>query len=433
MKNDFLIELFDLLNKHYDYAVLRNYENLPAGDSGRDIDILLTKFDLKQLKKQLVNLAEKHDCRILYTTEDNQFFTIVLGDSDDNIFQLDFQYNFAWLGIDLLDEKEILKKRIFNGKVYHFDPALTFLPKYLYCRLLGAKYPEKYASVRQAALDFDKQYIFDTLEKLSGKSGELSYWDNVSKHRIRLRCFFSALKQRPLRAIGRMSSFIFHYLMDLFCRRGLMISFSGPDGCGKSTVIEAIRAKLEVNPPLLFHFRPTLLPNLGEAVHSAGLKKTVDRNFDVPHRGKKQGLASSIIRLGYYSSDYILGYLFKILPLRQRKHIVFFDRYFTDIIADGERSSIFLNFKFIFFLRYFIPQCRYNFIFIVEPENILKRKRELSAEAIERIYLRLNYVADHDKRFFRIDNNSTPDAAVRQIFKVIKDHQHSIYAKKLSR
>ena len=433
MKKDFLTDLFALLNNEYLYAVLRNYENLPEGDSGRDIDILILKNELRELKKQLPDFAEEHDCKILYTHNDNQFFTIVLGDDQDEIFQLDFQYNFAWLGIDLLNENEVLCRRVFNGKVYHFNPDLTFLPKYLYSRILGATYPEKYAATRQAALDFDEQYIVNTLKLVSGKSGDFAYWDNVSKHKLRLHCFLAALKRNPLRATGHLASFIFHYIADLFCRRGLMISFSGPDGCGKSTVIDKIIAKLEVNPPKLFHFRPTLLPNLGEAAHSAGLKKEVDRNFDVPHRGKKQGFFSSMIRLCYYSSDYILGYLVKILPLRQKKHIVFFDRYFTDIIADSERSSIFLNYKFIAFLRHFIPRCQYNFIFIVDPETILQRKQELTAEAIGKIYLHLNYLADRDKRYFKIDNNTTPEDAVHAILQTLLKNQHSYYARKLSK
>ena len=73
------------------------------------------------------------------------------------------------------------------------------------------------------------------------------------------------------------------------------------------------------------------------------------------------------------------------MPLRQRKRIVLFDRYFTDIIVDGERSSIFLNYKFLAFLRHFVPQCRYNFIFRVKPETIRARKQELEIEDMERI------------------------------------------------
>jgi len=418
MKNGFLYNLFELLNQNCCYAVLRNYEDLPEKCSSRDIDLLIPRRDLRRLKKQLREFAGQCGGRIFYTHEDNQFLTVVLMDSDYRIFQLDFQHNFAWLGIDLLDETTVLSKRVFNGKVYHLPPDLTFLPKYLYSRILGAGYPEKYANIRRAALEYNGDGIENILKKLAWGQG-LAYWDKAGKRNLRFRSFTSRLVCRPFRTLGRMSEFLFRYGLDLFCRRGLMVSFSGPDGCGKTTVIELLRERLVVNPPELYHFRPSLLPNLGEVAHKAGVVKAVDRNYDQPHRAKKKGKLNSLIRLCYYLTDYILGYWVKILPERQRKHIIFFDRYFTDVIVDSERSSIFLNSKFIAFLRHFVPKCQYNFIFKVDPETIRVRKQELEIEDMKRIYSRLEYLCARDKRYHWIDNNGTPEDAVRQILDVL--------------
>ena len=415
----FLIDFFAWLNEKYNYAVLRNFEELPEGNVSRDIDLLLPAGELKKFRKELPAFAKSHHCRILYTNEDNQFLTIVLVDADFQIFQLDLQRNFAWMGIDLLDEETVLQHRIFNGKVYHLPPALTFLPKYLYSRILGAKYPEKYNAVKDAAFQ-DKDFDIEAfLQQLSCKRGGFDFWEKTGKWELRLLAFCSAFKVRPGRTLARMYEFLSRYFLDLFRRRGLMISFSGPDGCGKTTVIEMLMERLAVNPPELFHFRPTVLPNLGEAAHKAGVVKEVDRNFDKPHRAKKKGILNSLIRFAYYYTDYVLGYFLKILPLRQRKHIVLFDRYFTDVIVDSERSSIFLNFKFICWMRHFVPMCRYNFIFCVEPETIRSRKQELEVEDMKRIYSRLEYLCARDKRYYKIDNNGTPEDAVRQILDVL--------------
>lgn len=417
--NTFLTELFALLNAEYPYAVLRNFESLPDRNDSRDVDLLMIRSDLNRLKRHLSRLAEKCSCGILYTNEDNQFFTIVFVDPEYRVFQLDFQHNFAWMGIDLLDERDVLKRRVFNGKVYHLPPDLTFLPKYLYCRILGAPYPEKYSGIRRAALEFNSEGIEQTLTGLTRGDG-LKYWDETGKWRLRARAFLSALTRRPFRAGGRMGEFLLRYGADLFRRRGLMVSFSGPDGCGKTTVIELLRERLEVNTPILFHFRPTLLPNLGEVGAKAGVIPEVDRNFDRPHRAKRKGKINSLIRLAYYSTDYILGYLLKVLPLRQRKQIVFFDRYFTDVIVDGERSSIFLNYKFLALLRHLIPGCRYHFLFRVAPETIRTRKQELSIDDMNRIYTRLEYLAKRDRSYCWIDNNGTPEEAVEQILNILK-------------
>lgn len=418
MKN-FLIQLFCLLNEKYHYAVLRNFETLPDQYDSRDIDLLIRRRELSNLQKDLQNIADQTHCKQLYTNVDNQFFTIVFIDAAHNIFQLDFQYNFAWMGIDLLDENEVLKKRIFNGKVYHLPPDLTFLPKYIYSRILGAPYPEKYVEIRRAAFEYNSNGLEQFLSRMSLGSGGIDYWDKTGKWTLRCKAFTAALKYKPLRALSRMSEFLLRYTADLFRRRGLMVSFTGPDGSGKTTVIELLRNRLEINRPILYHFRPTLLPNLGEVGAKAGVIKEVDRNFDQPHRAKKKGVVSSLVRLGYYSADYIIGYFLKVMPVRQRKHIVFFDRYFTDIIVDSERSSIFLNCKFIAFLRHFIPACQYNFLFRVDPQRILERKKELSLEDINRIYSRLEYLAVKDpKHYIWIDNNGTPETAVNQILDI---------------
>ena len=101
---------------------------------------------------------------------------------------------------------------------------------------------------------------------------------------------------------------------------------------------------------------------------------------------------------------------------------MFFDRYFTDIIVDSERSSIFLNYTWLCWLRHLVPSCQRNFFIRVKPETILSRKQELALEDIRVIYERLEYLAARDGRCVWIDNNGTPEEAARQIILALRLH-----------
>lgn len=435
MKTPFLSRFFEMLNEHFTYAVLRNHEGLPETISSRDIDILLAVSELHQFQRRLAVLLDETGWRILYVNRDDQFWTVVLGaDSaakEIEPIQIDIMFSLSVMGIVLLDEKQILQARLSNGKVFFLRPQYVFLCKYVYSRILGAKYPEKYAELRRKLLPEESAAVEAELQMLAGRKHGMDFWETAGKWRLRRIALLRALLRAPFRQFRQGAAYLFFLIRNLFFRRGMMVSFSGPDGCGKTTVIELLRERLNVNPPLLFHFRPELLPNLGEVGTKAGVLKEVDRNFSRPHRAARKGRINSLLRLGYYSGDYILGYAIKVLPLRQRKHIVFFDRYFSDIIVDGERSCIFLNYRFLARLRHIVPGCQYYFFFRVDPDRILSRKQELPKEDIQRIYSRLEYLAARDRNCHWIDNNATPEEAVDQILNILLEKQHRKYVRKL--
>ena len=191
MKHDFLNSLFSTLNAGYEYCVLRNWEGLPGECASRDIDILITKRELRRLKADLKSIATTTECGVLYENWDNQFWTVVYADDDGEVFQLDFQYKFAWMGIDLLREEDVLKHRLFNGRVWHTDPLFEFLPKYLYCRILGAAYPDKYAKVRETAWDSSAEELEGLLRQMSLGWGGLDYWDKAGKWTLRLQALLA--------------------------------------------------------------------------------------------------------------------------------------------------------------------------------------------------------------------------------------------------
>jgi len=59
-KKQFLIELFNLLNQKYNYAVLRSYDGLPDNFQSHDIDIIFDKNQYNTFKKDFKNLLSSN-------------------------------------------------------------------------------------------------------------------------------------------------------------------------------------------------------------------------------------------------------------------------------------------------------------------------------------------------------------------------------------
>lgn len=426
---EFLTTFFNFLNKNGEYAVLRNFEGLPAHNNSRDIDIVIESSTYRRLKSDLIELIEKEGWKIVTYLNSDRLITWVCacvdGDSRTEIVQFDFFFHTSIFGVTLLEAKDFLKNRQFNGAIYHVDKEYEFLDKYMYDRAVGVAYPEKYKTTREAIENSGE--VKKVLKKVFG-SNSINECDKTSGKKLLLNALKQNLCSNPLRTVGRMLKFEFYHIRNYVrSNTGFSVGFTGPDGSGKTTVIDQILERLA---PVFrtahkyYHFRPALFGNLGEVAHSAGLKKEVDRDYSNPHRGGKTGTLSSFARLLYYSLDYIVGYFVKVKSVIRITRVVIFDRYYTDIICDSRRSRIYLNYKFLYwFGKLFIPSLDYNILLTARSETILARKRELDEEGIRRINERIDYLADK-KGYKKILNEQTPEVAVAGILNYIFDNQH---------
>ncbi|MDB4225826.1 hypothetical protein N9800_01065 [bacterium] len=418
--------IFEFLNTTANYAVLRNYEGLPLNNSSRDIDILLEKKEFLKIERKIVNLitASKFKVTTLYRSE--KIITYVCAkavNGEVDLVQFDFFFNTSLFGVLLLDVNDVLNARLFNGAIYHLSKEYEFLDKYLQLKFLNKPYPEKY-KVLEA--EMRQNEVLPNLLKQTTGSASLIALEGMSSANFKRSVLFKNLKRKPFEQVGLLISFFWNYFKNMLFYKGFSIGFTGPDGSGKTTVIDTIVAELSktYSSIELFHFRPTIIPNLGEAAHKTNLKSEVDKDFSNPHRGGETGKISSVIRLLYYSIDYVSGYFIKVRSILKNRNLVIFDRYFTDIIADSRRSRIFLNHKFLYwFGKLFIPSLDYNILLTASTETILARKQELTAEGIDSINKKLNYLADKNN-YFLVLNNGNPSEAVQKIITIMIDKQH---------
>lgn len=428
-------QVIGFLNENADYAVLRNFEGLPDNNRSRDIDIIITRKSYRNMIDRLVALIDKSGWKIVTYLHSDRLLTLVcgkvLGDRTE-LVQWDFFVNTSVFGILLMDAEEFLQYKKFNGFLHYVDVDCQFLDKYLYNRAVGSYYPEKYRATRETA-----EYLPSVVAKVKDLYGcdSIVQCDRVPGKRLLLKAVAWNCRRNVLAFVGNVFRFLYTFAGNyLRSRTGFSIGFTGPDGSGKTTVIDTLIDNLgDVfrKAHAYYHFRPTLFGNLGEVAHAAGVKKEVDRNYSDPHRGGRTGASNSLLRLTYYSVDYILGYWAKVKTMTRITRLVIFDRYYTDIICDSRRSRIYLNPKFLYgFGRLFIPSLDYNILLTAQTDTILARKRELDTEGIAAINAKIDYLKNK-KGYYKVMNEGTPQEAVTKILNIIFEKQHKKNLKRL--
>jgi len=200
-----------------------------------------------------------------------------------------------------------------------------------------------------------------------------------------------ALRQQP--ANGRVARkrrglrYLLSTAADFVRPGGLVITFSGVDGAGKSTVINHVKERLEKKwrkRVVVIRHRPSVLPIL--SAWKYGKEGAEARSVqNLPRQGQNFGLGSSLVRFGYYYLDYVVGQVVIWLKHTRRGHVVLYDRYYFDFINDGRRSNINLPARFTQALYAFVNKPKLNFFLYADPQEILRRKQELSASTITQL------------------------------------------------
>lgn len=424
-----------LLNEHADYAVLRNYEGLPDHNNSRDCDIIISRKSLKDVRSLLLKMWADTGWSILVYLNSDRLITFVTARLDGlrlSLMQWDFFVDTSVWGILLMSAEEFLSTRVFNGFLWHVDASARFLDKYLYNRAVGSPYPEKYAAERAAAEH--QPAVEAKISEIFGMR-TVAEADVAPGRKLLFKALGWNLRHRPFALVADKCRFGYTFAAN-YCRSctGFSIGFTGPDGAGKTTVIDGMIAatgSVFAKAHSYLHFRPALFGNIGDVAHRAHISAEPDRRYDKPHRGGRTGTISSLLRLGYYTVDYILGYFLRVKTVTRITRLVIFDRYFTDIICDSRRSRIYLPLRFLYWwYRCLIPTLDYNILLTADTGSILARKAELDAEGIEAINARIGYLAKK-KGFWRVTNDTTPEAAVAKIWRIVIEGQDRRNRKRL--
>ena len=194
-------------------------------------------------------------------------------------------------------------------------------------------------------------------------------------------------------------------------KNGRIITFSGVDGAGKSTIIEdslcLLRGKYRKKVIVLRH-RPSLLPII--SAWKYGQQKAEQKSVErLPRQGNNNNKISSFLRFGYYYLDYLFGQFYIQAKYLSRGYTVLYDRYYFDFIIDGKRSNINLSPTLPTFLYTFITKPDLNFFLYADAHTIVKRKQELSIAVINQLTTKYQLLfqdlaARHQGLYINIEN-----------------------------
>ncbi|MEJ2697182.1 MAG: hypothetical protein P8013_11095 [Candidatus Sulfobium sp.] len=429
----FLVELFRAYNDEgVAYCILRNYEALPERLDSSDIDIMVEHSKRHISSAIITRLAERHGLALYshYVDERfDQYYLFGRPAGDFFFLRLDFFYRSELYGVRLIDGKKVLSSRRPFKTFFVAEEVYQLLDKWLYLYLLNAELPAKYLSDFRLIVSGNIETVVKHSAEIFGGGKADTIIATIREHGFealpkvgrygRLRILLRNALRAPRFHLWHLPLFLYYRLKCLLFPCGEFISFSGPDGSGKTTVLKLAKEQLAVafrmGEKSMFHFRPSVFPRIAELARTANLVSSVDDNYSVPHRAKPSGFFGSFMRLAYYAFDYFLGYFKVIRPILVRRELVISDRYFYDLIADPGRSRISLPFGILTAIFRFMPKPHTTFFILASPEKIRERKQELSADTIEALNRRYIELARKDRNLVVIENNGTPEKAAADI------------------
>lgn len=213
-----------------------------------------------------------------------------------------------------------------------------------------------------------------------------------------------------------------------FRRRGILVAVCGPDGSGKGVLIDGIRrAAADVGCRThTFQWRPRLLPDLVFFLTGRN-HETV--NVD-PHGARPSGRLVSLLRVGYYLVDYVLGYWLIVRPrMREDFGVAIFDRYYYDWVMDPLRYRAHPPDWLLRALTRLVPRADVVLLTHAPASVMAARKPELPVDELERQLRVMDWVEAHVPHAVRINTRDSVEESVGSACRAVLNAMFSTIGK----
>lgn len=425
------------------YFILRGYEGLPNRNPSKDVDIMIDIGTRAVAEAILKKVFVQHGIEYFYpVVYGHAHCYLGMNTSEQLSIHIDLIEGYVSKGFEVFTFEELYQHVVPYNGMNVLDDLMNGVMLVVYkifgyhhAKIKPAYQSDIFKSQQQSPEQFKSILIRIAGEELGSKICDLIAQKDFDAAVVLEPEFTKALKKytlkaRPLNTIRYSAEFLWQKINRIifnYKKYAKIFAVMAPDGTGKTTFLDALLDELnfyyvnnsEDNRFHIYHFRPSLLPNLGVVGEKAGVMKQ-DTDFTNPHRSKPANPVSSLLRISYYTLDYIIGWQKCVRNDVHYDRYTIFDRYSYDFIVDPRRTKLNLPECIRKFFVRLTPQPKIVFCLKARPEVVYARKQELSLDEIKRQSELYKKVAESDKkRFVMIDAEQTPEEMARQAVEVI--------------
>lgn len=191
---------------------------------------------------------------------------------------------------------------------------------------------------------------------------------------------------------------------------GFVVAVVGPDGAGKGTLLANLLPRLSALGRRVLRFH--LMPPISGTLASTAV-------VDDPHARPPRGGFMSALKLFHFVFVYNIGWMRSVWLARRQSGMVFFDRYYHDVLADPRRYRSGAPLWLVRLVGRLIPMPDLFLVMDVRPETARQRKAEVSAEESARQFGAYRALCAELPNAHLIDANLSPTEVALQCEDVV--------------
>jgi thymidylate kinase len=411
-----------------EYAILHGWQSLPDHHDS-DLDIAINPDHLNILEESLADFKSGKLVQLLQHESSCFYFILAHKNGKGMEFlQVDAATDYRRNGLTYFSAEELSRARQ-QWKGFWVASPETELAYLLVKKTLKGETPGHQKKRLRYLIDKlgeEKSTVIST--ELFGKESGPRIISWISNNnwsvqesnlpRLKRALILETVKKDPLNPLRYWLNEAKRIVRRWLYPTGLFIAVLGPDGVGKSTLIESMEVHLSgaFRRTANFHLRPGVFG-----------KNDQGNPVTDPHGKPPRSFPVSVLKIAYYFTDYALGYLFKLYPKFVRSTLVIFDRYYDDILVDPTRYRYSGPSWLVKFMRYFIPRPDLFLVLDASEDELLRRKQEVGKEELTRQRKAYRDLAVGLPNAFILDSSQNSERLAGDVSEIILDYLHERY------